>query len=216
MLAAATITVYFFTFASPGLHSFWSHDDLANISRVQAQSIATVLRWNLEYFSPAYRPLGALYYRVLYEWFGLNALPLRIVCFAFLLAEFWLIYAITRYLTGSRETGAITTLLLCFHVNFEPMYYNSGMCYDVFCFLFYWAAFLYYARIRRDRLYPRWWQMIVIAALYICALNSKELAVTLPVIRFWFSQIRFRSPSHSQARFRFASPTMTPAFRSGA
>ena len=53
--------------------------------------------------------------------------------------------------------------------------------YDLLCYSFFYGAFLYYVRIRQsgDSLTRR--QIIACSALYICALNSKEMAVTLPI-----------------------------------
>jgi len=181
-LAVLALAAYFFGLAGIGLRQFFTHDDLANLGRVQGDSIATVLRWNLLYFSPSYRPLGALFYRVFYEWFSLNPVPSRVFCFAMLAADLWIGYAVARNLTGSREAGALTVLLASYHVYFTPLYYNTGLCYDILCFFFYWAAFLYYIRIREQRDWPRWWQMAAISLLYIAALDAKEMAVTLPLI----------------------------------
>ena len=172
------LAIYFFWFAGPGLFHFFTHDDLANLARAQADSFGAVARANILYFSPSYRPLGALFYRTFHEMFSLHPLPSRIFCFAVLLAEFWLIYQIALKMTGSGAVGAVAVLILCYQVNLEPLYYNTGMCYDLFCFLFYWSAFLMYASIDD----PKWWQIAVMCCLYVVALNAKEMAVTLPLI----------------------------------
>ena len=50
------------------------------------------------------------------------------------------------------------------------------------CGLFYFAALTYYIHIREKRAYLRPLQLVLFLVLYVCALNSKEMAVTLPVI----------------------------------
>jgi hypothetical protein len=52
----------------------------------------------------------------------------------------------------------------------------------VLCGLFYLAALTYYVHIREKGAYLRPLQLVLFLVLYICALDSKEMAVTLPVI----------------------------------
>ncbi|MGA2602233.1 MAG: hypothetical protein ABSH09_35145, partial [Bryobacteraceae bacterium] len=54
--------------------------------------------------------------------------------------------------------------------------------FDVLCYFFYFSAVLFYIRIRSQRRTLTVWESIVFLALYICALNSKEMAVTLPAV----------------------------------
>ena len=50
------------------------------------------------------------------------------------------------------------------------------------CGFFYFAALTYYVHIREKVAYLRPLQLVLFLVLYVCALNSKEMAVTLPVI----------------------------------
>jgi hypothetical protein len=84
-------------------------------------------------------------------------------------------------LAGSREAGLLTALIGCYHGRFEDLYYNTGTVYDLLCFTFYVAAFLVYVRGRESGRRLRWGEVILVAGLYVCALNSKEMAVTLPL-----------------------------------
>ena len=54
--------------------------------------------------------------------------------------------------------------------------------FDTLVFFFGMAAALAYLMVRQQRRDPRWWETAGISCLYICALNSKELAVSLPPI----------------------------------
>jgi hypothetical protein len=58
----------------------------------------------------------------------------------------------------------------------------GAFIYDVLCGLFYLAALTYYVHIREKGAYLRPLQLVLFLVLYICALNSKEMAVSLPVI----------------------------------
>ena len=58
----------------------------------------------------------------------------------------------------------------------------AGTIYDLACFTLFYLALVYYLRIRGEGSYPGPWQTITLLALYIAALDAKEMAVALPVI----------------------------------
>ena len=58
----------------------------------------------------------------------------------------------------------------------------GSFIYDVLCGFFYFAALTYYIHIREKEVYLRPLQLFGFLVLYVCALNCKEMAVTLPVI----------------------------------
>ncbi|MBI1896508.1 MAG: hypothetical protein HYS04_08225, partial [Acidobacteria bacterium] len=89
--------------------------------------------------------------------------------------------------TARRRTLAYTVALLaslaiCYHPALALLYRNTGYCYDVFCFFFYYSALAYYLRIRNRGRLPTWKQTASLLTLLVLALDSKEMAVTLPVI----------------------------------
>jgi hypothetical protein len=63
----------------------------------------------------------------------------------------------------------------------QPGFVGS-FSYDVLCGSFYFAALTYYVRIRERDAQLRPVQLVVFLVLYVCALDFKEMAVTLPVI----------------------------------
>src|SRR5690606_32053249 len=96
--------------------------------------------------SPTFRPTGSIFYRLLFEGWYFNALPYRIACYGLLLLNLGMAYALVRRISGSRLTAGIAVLLFAYHGRFAGLYCNTGLCYDLFCFFFYTAAFLYYLR----------------------------------------------------------------------
>jgi hypothetical protein len=98
------------------------------------------------------------------------------------LANAYWVYVFARILGCTELVSAMAALIACYHVGLRDIYYNTSFIYDVLCFFFYFAAFLYYARIRRRGQLLRGWQLALFLGLYICALNSKEMAVTLPLV----------------------------------
>src|SRR5260370_41309398 len=91
-------------------------------------------------------------------------------------------YQFTKLLTGSAAVGGLTALLVSYHARMEALYYHASTIYDVACFFFYFAAFGYYLRIRAKDELPGLRQTLIFLALYLEAINFKEIAFTLPVM----------------------------------
>src|SRR5260370_1606678 len=111
---------------------------------------------------------------------GFNPVPFHISNLFTLAANIWLTYCVTRRLTGSREAGALAVLLISYHGSFIPLYFDTGYIYDVVCYFFYFATLSFYLRVRSRPRPPSWRELVILSALYICALNAKEMALTMP------------------------------------
>jgi hypothetical protein len=72
-------------------------------------------------------------------------------------------------------------LLAAYHTSFAHLYFDTGFIYDVFCYCFYFTTLLVYLRRRQANRFPGWGTTAACCVLYICALDSKEMALTLPV-----------------------------------
>jgi len=180
----AGILAYFLAFAGGGLSSGFTHDDLMNLYRAAAAPVSRHLRDIVLFFtfSDSYRPLGTLFYRLHFDEFGFDPRPFRVACFVLLSINLWLAYALARRLTGSREAALLATLLFAYHPEFVWLYNGTGFVYDLLCFSTYNAAFLYYLKARERLGVLGWRQVTAWSALYVLCLNSKEMAVTLPVM----------------------------------
>lgn len=172
---------YLFWFAGGGLWARFTGDDLMNLNFHLKPSFAGLLLSNLTYWSTAYRPLGGIVYVAIYRLLGFHSMPFRVVCFALLLGNLWLLYRVCLRLSQRREIALLAALLMSYHAWLVNLYYSTGTIYELLCFAFYFAALEYYLEIRQagKMLNPR--QLAWFLALYVCALNSKELAVTLPL-----------------------------------
>lgn len=193
---ALFLVAYFFWFAGGGLRARFTGDDLMNLNFHLTPSFARLVLSNLTYWTTAYRPMGGILYVAIYRLAGFHPLPFRVVCFALLLLNLWLLYRVCLRLTERREVALLATLLVTYHAWLVDLYYSSGTIYELLCFAFYWAAFDYYLGIRQagKTLRPRQWAGFL--ALYICALNSKELAVTLPLCILcyeWIWHVTYRA-----------------------
>ena len=177
----AFLLAWFFWFAGNGLNARFTADDLMNLTIHRTLPFGRMALGNLAWWSSMYRPMGGVFYVAMYRLFGFSPLPFRVACFALLLGNLALLYRVCLQLTGSRETALLAALLDSYHASFVTLYYSTGTVYELLSFCFYLAAFQYYLGVRQTgaRLKPRQWALLV--ALYIAALDSKEMAVTLPL-----------------------------------
>jgi hypothetical protein len=169
-------------FAHNGLWAHFSIDDLTNLHGYLSRSPASLLVDNLRYWSTSYRPLGGLFYVALYRWFGFDPLPFRVACFGLLALNLGLLWRFTLRLSGSREVAFLALLLAGYHAWFVDLYYSTGTVYDLLCYSFYLGAFNLYLGVRGQGLALASRHLGILIALYVCALNAKEMAVTLPAM----------------------------------
>lgn len=197
--AAAFIAGFFLFFTWRGLFCYFTGDDLMNLYGYWTKPVSALVQGNLFFWTPYYRPLGGIIYRPLFAVFGFNPRPLYIVFYAAMLLNLWLAYLWLKRIAASAEIGAIAVLLWAVHGKFDYLYYNAGSMYDVFCFLFFSAALVIDLRTRtKDRLLGIGGTAAFLACL-ICALNSKEMAATLPVIVLTYELI-FHTPHFRSVR----------------
>ena len=187
-----SVLCYFFWFSGRGLRADITHDDLMNIYKSWSLPLGQHVWDTIAFFkySESFRPLGSLFYRLLFESFGMHALPYRAACYGLLLLNLWLAYCVVRRLAHSREVAVVSIVLFAYHRWFVALYVNTGLCYDLLCFCFYMAALLYYLKHR----HPSWSQVFTWSFLYVLCLDSKELGVTLPVMICVYELLR-RKPS---------------------
>jgi hypothetical protein len=182
ILAGLFIACFFLFFTWRGLLVYYTGDDLMNLYGYLEKPVSDLVKANFFFWSPYYRPFGGDVYRSFYAVFGFNPYPLYVLYFAAMLANLLLAYLVLSRIAGSREIGAIATLVYAYHGKFWYLYYNAGSLYDVFCFLFYFLALLIYLRARAQNRLMRAWETVGFLACFICALNSKEMAASLPVM----------------------------------
>jgi hypothetical protein len=146
-----------------------------NLNGASSRGLPTLLLDNFRFWSTAYRPLGGVFYSTIYHVVGFHSLPFRIACFVLLGLNLYLLYRFCCRLNPAPGPWPLAPVfaifLAAYHAWFVDLYYSTGTVYDLLCYAFYFAAFIAYLEGRRL------WLVLV---LYICALNAKEMAVTLP------------------------------------
>jgi hypothetical protein len=180
-LPAAFILAWFLFFAHGGLVADFSGDDLMNLDYYVQQGGPKTVLATIGVFTQFYRPLGGVFYLSLYKIFGMNPLPFRLACFGLLLANMLLFYRFFRLLSGKPEAAWIALFLVSYHAWFVDLYYSTGTVYELLCVFFYLVSFTTYVKIRSTGEWPKTGHWMLIAICYAAALDSKELAVTLPI-----------------------------------
>src|SRR5205823_10188987 len=125
---------------------------------------------------------GALYYLPLYHFFRLDPLPYRIVQISILAALIPIAYHLARVLADFRSVAFLAVLALCYHPYVANLVFVGAFIYDVLCGFFYLAALTYYIHFREQGVCLCPAQLLIFLLPFVLALDSKEMAVTLPVI----------------------------------
>jgi hypothetical protein len=195
-LLAASFLAYFLKYTAGGLTSWFSDDDLMNLHYYWSRPWTALLKANVLFFSGEPRPLGGLYYCGIYWIWGFNPLPYRAGAMILVSLNLAILFLVVRELSGSLEAAALALLITGLNESFVAVYFDTGMIYDVLAFFFYYGAFYYYLRIRRLGRLSTSWQAMAFLVLTVCALNSKEIAVSLPVAILLYEMLW-----HPRARF---------------
>jgi hypothetical protein len=228
-ICVAVLIAYFLYFALPALRGGFREDEMMNMgicwcAGALKSLLANIVFWKL-FLCPGdalydlplylYRPGGALYYLPLYHFFGLDPLPYRVVQISILAASIPLVYYLSRRLACSRSIAFLAVLALCYHPRLAGLVFVGAFIYDVLCGFFYFAAFAYYIHIREKDVSLRPVQLLGFLALYVCALNCKEMAVTLPVIVLIYEFLKSHGWADSKAFLRWIRSDAAPSLIAG-
>src|SRR5437773_6573131 len=228
-ICVAVLIAYFLHFALPALRGGFREDEMMNMGicwRAGAlrSLFANITIWKVFYIPGGalyelplylYRPGGALYYLPLYHFFDLNPLPYRIIQVTILVASIPLVYYLSRRLAASRSIAFIAVLALCYHPRLSGLVFVGAFIYDVLCGFFYFAALAYYLHIREKDASLRPLQLVGFLVLYVCALNCKEMAVTLPVIVLIYEFLKSPRWPDGKAFLRWIRFYASPSFVAG-
>lgn len=184
-------------FAWPGLSARFAADDMMNLGIYWEKGLPALAAAQFDF--TAYRPMGGLFYLPLFLAAGFNPLPYRVAILLILILNTFLIYRFARRLSGSGLVGALAALAVSYHAGLCTIWFETAVIYDILCFTFYFAAFNWYLGRRSRGLGLRLMDAGPILALYLGALNSKEMAVTLPVALCLYEWFYHRPDSYRWA-----------------
>jgi len=193
VLCVVVLVFYFLYFALPAVGGHFAEDEIPELYRYWHYGPLKWLWANICFWRDTktfFRPAGVLYLGPFYHCFGLNPRPYHIAQISILAASIPMLYYLTRSLSSSRSVAFLAVLAICYHVKLIDLVFVGSFTYDALCGFFYFAALTYYIHIRNRDARLRPLQLVGFLVLYVCALNFKEMAVTLPVIVLSYEVLR--------------------------
>lgn len=181
LISAAAVATYFLWAAGPDVSAYFTRDDMMNLHVAWMKPAGQIVFNNLFYCSSV-RSLGDLFYRVAFALGGFHPLPFRLLCYALLSINLLVLHGFAKRLTGSSEIALLSTAVGAYHARFRELYCSTGTVFDLLCFPFYFGALTLYIGVRSTGAPLKGRGLALFLALYVCALNAKEMAVTLPLI----------------------------------
>jgi hypothetical protein len=189
---AGSLIAYFVWFNWGSLRVHFALDDLSNIAHYYEYSNWQLVLSNFLPWRGDSRPMGGPFYIPIYHFAGLNPVPYQAAMLVLILITVYLVYRFARLLQAGEVAAGLAALIYCYHGGVANLYYNAAFVFDVLCCLFYLASFVYYLRIRERGELLGWRQTLIFLFLFLCALNSKEMAVSLPVMLLVYEWIYHR------------------------
>jgi hypothetical protein len=186
---AAFVLAWFVYFTHDGLRVHFAVDDLGNMAHYYRGGPLALAISQFTIWRGDYRPMGGMFYAPILTFAGLNPVPYQATLLAILLVDVYLVYRLALRLGTGELAGGLAALVVAYHAGLHNLYYNAAFVYDALCCFFFLAAFLYYLRVRESPSMPR---IAIFLALDLCALNSKEMAVTLPLVLMVYEWIYHR------------------------
>jgi hypothetical protein len=203
------LAIFFLVFHAAVPRAHFGSDEMMNLYRHWSPPLWRTIAADFIFWSKTIRPMAALYYLPLYRLFGLNPLPFNIARSLILLLNTLVFFQLAKAITRSWKIAALASFPMAYHAEIGNLHYDGAFVYDVLCGGFFFAAFLYYIGRRKTQPSARFGltlpQSCLFLGLYICALDVKEMAVSLPVlILAW------------EILFRGRNAKLLPAFAAGA
>jgi hypothetical protein len=214
VLCVVVLVLYFLYFALPAVGGHFAEDEIPELYRYWYYGPLKWLWANICFWRDTktfFRPAGVLYLGPFYHCFGLNPRPYHIAQISILAASIPMLYYLTRSLSSSRSAAFLAVLAVCYHVKLISLVFVGSFTYDALCGFFYFAALTYYIHIRERDAQLRPLQLVGFLVLYVCALDFKEMAVTLPVIVLVYEVLKSPRWGDWKQFVRWAYSSATPA-----
>lgn len=194
---------YFLYFSLPALNVRFAADEMMNMYRHWEPGIGKLVSANFTFSNDVIRPMGALYYMPLFRIFGFDPFPFNFARLSILAINTYIFFWLAARITGSRLAAALAAVVVAYQANLSNLAYVGSFIYDALCGGFYFSALLYYMRCRDRYGSLNLKQSCVFLGLYLCALNSKEMAVSLPVVL-----VAYELLYHLPRRWKTAAPAL--------
>jgi hypothetical protein len=205
------LTVAYFIFLTRhGLRLPFAADDLMNLDLHWRYGPWRLFYSNFLLWHDFSRPMGGFFYVPIYHFFGLNPVAYHAALLPLLLLLAGLAYGLARTLGATALEAWLAALIMSCHAGLAFLYFETKYIYDVLCAIFYAGALICYARARSRGRLLRARETAVFFVLFLCALNSKEMAVTLPVMLLAYEWL-YGGPGTARPLQRYRVPAIAAA-----
>ena len=176
------IAAYHFYLTRDGWTFPFDNDDMFNIYQAWSKPRGELSASLVTFWRPAFRPLGLIFHRSIFEVFGFAPLPFRVACFVLTTINLWLCYRLAFLVSNSARIAVLAALIFAYHSRLMEVWVRTAVVYDVLCFTFLYLGLCLYIAARKhgETLTPA--RGIAILFCYLAALDSKEMAVAFPVL----------------------------------
>ncbi|HLM98065.1 MAG TPA: hypothetical protein VK335_02215 [Bryobacteraceae bacterium] len=182
MASVMAVAIFLLYTSWRAVYVHFSSDEMMNIYWYWEPGAWKALCADVLFWRKIVRPMGGLYYLPLFHWFGFNPWPYTVARLVILLFVSMLLLRLAARLTGSLTAATIAVMVVAYHPELVSLTHSGSYIYDILCAGFYFAAFLYYLSRRDSNGRLSLIQSCAFLALYLGALDSKEMAVSLPVM----------------------------------
>ena len=186
---AVFLLAWFLYFTHDGLRVHFAVDDIGNMAHYYRGGPLALALSQFTIWHGDYRPMGGLFYVPILTFAGLNPVPYQAALLIILLANVFLVWTLARRLGAGELAAWLAALVVSYHAGLHNLYYNAAFVYDALCCFFYLAALLVYLKVRQSNSAAL---IALFLVLDLCALNSKEMAVTLPLVLLAYEWIYYR------------------------
>src|SRR4051812_29251375 len=176
---AGLLLAWFFYFNWDAVNAPFGADDMMNIAAHWRPNPLRLLYSPFLVWRDFYRPMGGLFYVPIFWKFGLNPWPFHAALLALLLVNAALLYRLARSLGAPQLAAWLAAMIAAYHAGLVNLYWDTAHVYDALCAVFFSASLICYIEARRR---GGWVRVAAFFGFFLCCLNSKEMAVTLPAV----------------------------------
>ncbi len=185
--------IYFYALTYRAFGFFFDRDDIHNLSWGHIISPFEFIRDTLNIANMAtihtYRPVGALFYNLCYQAFGLNFASFHLARTALHLVNASLVFLLIRSFVKDGFPTFSGALFFTFHVAAIAAYWQFSSIFDVLCATFMFLSFLFYIRAEKVRSF---WMLASFFTFFL-ACRTKEMAFMQPIILLFYEAYKAQS-----------------------
>lgn len=166
---------------------FFSHDDFLHFRLGQASNIRELLSF-FQFLKPplgfgSYRPLPTQAFYWFGSWFNFWPLPMRLLSTLFYLMSLALVYQLAKRLNGKKNYSLLALGVFALSASHMPRLMFLGAFQEFSLAVFYLSSLWLFDLFLESRKQKH---LLLSLFLFVGALMSKEMAVTLPIALGWW------------------------------